>query len=793
MLVRPAISLAAFCFCVRFALAAGPAIDFNRDIRPIISDNCISCHGPDKEKRKANLRLDEQASSRGELKDGKHAVVPNHPDQSELIARITTQDEDDVMPPRKTNKKLTPAQIEKLRDWIAAGGNYAKPWSFVKPERPGLPQVKNREWALNPIDLFILARLEKEGITPSPEAGAITLLRRASLDVTGLPPAPREVEQFVQEVERPAKNGRVSVLASHLGLSAKARGDARPPTPARIDDSVWANVIDDLLASPHYGERWARHWLDLARYADSNGYSIDAPRTIWKYRDWVIDAFNRDLPFDEFTIEQIAGDLLPNATLDQKIATGFHRNTQINEEGGIDKEQFRVESIVDRVNTTGSAFLGLTLGCAQCHDHKFDPIAQREYYEMFAFFNNADEPDLALGTPEEAQNLKEARDRIKELEDQIREQEKDTARFTNELKQAHADLAHLRKTLPKVPSTMVMAERAEPRQSFIHIKGDFTRHGDPVTPGILKAVLPLEGRLAGTLGLPSERKLNRLDLAHWLVDCENPLTARVLVNRIWMRYFGRGLVETENDFGSQGSPPTHPELLDWLAVELMDHGWSQKHIHRLILNSATYRQSSNIRPELANIDANNYLLARQSRVRLDAEVIRDVGLSAAGLLSEKIGGPSVFPPQPDGVMTLGQNKREWKISDGADRYRRGLYTYFWRATPYPSLTVFDAPDALSACTRRIRSNTPLQSLTLLNDKAQFEFAEALAQRVMREENTTEARLERGFEYCVCRKPTPAETERLEQLLAACSGDPEAEAWTTVARVLLNLDETITRE
>jgi mono/diheme cytochrome c family protein len=771
MSFRAAILFAVFCLAVHPAWSASQAVDFNRDIRPIFSENCAACHGPDKEKRKANLRLDEETGSRAELKDGKHAVVPGHPEQSELIARVTTQDEDDVMPPRKTNKKLTAAQIEKLRAWIGGGGKYAKHWSFVKPERPALPAVQRRDWARNAIDLFILARLEQENIAPSPEADAVTLLRRASLDVIGLPPTMEEVDAFANPVARRSVPAR-----SRSRKANAAREDARPPG--------WERVIEDLLASPHYGERWGRHWLDLARYADSNGYSIDAPRSIWKYRDWVLDAFNRDMPFDEFTIEQIAGDLLPQADTGQKIATGFHRNTQINEEGGIDKEQFRIESIVDRVNTTGSAFLGLTLGCAQCHDHKFDPITQREYYEMFAFLNNQEEPNLALGTPEENAKLEEHRERIKELEDQVREQEKDSARFTNELKQATAEMAKLRKTSPKIPATMVMVERNEPRQTYIHIKGDFTRHGDPVAPGVLKTVLPLK---------TSGPKTNRLDLGRWLVDRENPLTARVLVNRIWMHYFGRGLVETENDFGSQGSPPTHPELLDWLAVELMDHGWSQKHIHRLILNSATYRQASNVRPDLAAIDANNYLLARQSRIRLDAEVVRDVGLSASGLLAEKIGGPSVFPPQPDGVMTLGQSKREWKESDGADRYRRGMYAFFWRATAHPSLTVFDAPDALSACTRRARSNTPLQSLTLLNDKAQFEFAQALAQRVLKEQPSAAARVESAFAYCVSRKPTAAETARVEKLLEACADESETEKWTTVARVLLNLDETITRE
>jgi hypothetical protein len=792
---RLVILAVALCFGARaVGGASAVAIDFNRDIRPILSDNCVSCHGPDKEKRKAGLRLDEEAGSRAELKSGNRAIVPGKLEESALVARITTTDEDDVMPPRKSNKKLTAAQIEKLKAWIAGGAKYAQHWAFVKPERPSLPDVKRKEWVRNPIDVFVLARLEKEGIAPSAEADARTLLRRASLDVTGLPPKVEEVERLVRKFVGDPSTLHPGGLKKASRTLGGALGERRPTS--------WEEVVEDLLASPHYGERWGRHWLDMARYADSNGYSIDAPRTIWKYRDWVIDAFNEDMPFDQFTIEQLAGDLLPNATAEQKIATGFHRNTQINEEGGIDKEQFRIESVVDRVNTTGSAWLGLTLGCAQCHDHKFDPITQKEYYEMFAFLNNQDEPNLALGTEEDSKKLEEHNAKIKELEDQIREQEKDLAQFTNAVKKATAQLAKLKKTTPKVTSTMVLAERKEPRESYIHIKGDFTRKGEVVGPGVLKAVLPLKvpeirpgtgtrDRDPKTLELPSV-KTSRLHLARWLVDRENPLTARVLVNRIWMHYFGRGLVETENDFGSQGTPPTHPELLDWLAVELMENGWSQKHIHRLILNSATYRQSSNARPDLMNVDANNYLLARQNRIRLDAEVVRDVGLAASGLFADKIGGPSVFPPQPEGVMNLGQSRREWKASEGADRYRRGMYTFFWRATPHPSLTVFDAPDALSACTRRARSNTPLQSLTLLNDRAQYEFAEALAQRLVGEEKSNEARIRRGFEYCLSRTPTEEEQARVEKLLAT-SGEPEKEAWTVVARVLLNLDETITRE
>jgi hypothetical protein len=751
MFIRQVIFAVLFFAVIATRAALPRVIDFNRDVRPILSDNCVACHGPDKDKRKKGLRLDiPDPSQSKELDDGKRAIVPKHPEQSELVSRVTTTDEDDVMPPRKTGKKLTPAQIQTLADWVAAGAPFAQHWSFVKPVRPAVPAVKAANWPRNPIDNFILARLEKDNIAPSPEADKITLLRRAWLDVVGLPPSPEDVKKFL---------------------------DSKTET--------WPAIIESLLQSPHYGERWGRHWLDLARYADSNGYSIDAPRSIWKYRDWVIDAYNRDMPFDEFTIEQLAGDLLPNATTEQKIATGFHRNTQINEEGGIDKEQFRIESILDRVNTTGSAFLGVTLGCAQCHDHKFDPISQRDYYEMFAFLNNADEPEMPIGaTGEAAGNYAETRSKIADLESKLDKLKEDTAKNTNEIKQTTAEIGKLRRSLPKVPTTMVMAERKEPRESYIFIKGDFTRHGERIGPGVLDALQPLK---------PTTPNTNRLDLARWIVDRDNPLTARVVVNRIWQKYFGRGIVETENDFGSQGALPTHPQLLDWLAVEFMDHGWSQKHIHRLILNSATYRQSSNIRQDLANIDANNYLLARQTRLRLDAEIVRDVALKSSGLLTEKVGGPSVYPPQPDGVMTLGQSKREWKPSQGADRYRRGMYTFFWRATAYPSLTVFDAPDALSACTRRPRSNTPLQSLTLLNDQAATEFAKALAARLLHDSTSDTQRIEEAFQLCLSRNPTEAESARLQKVLAAMNSEGPETAWFTVARVMLNLDETITRE
>ena len=584
-------------------------------------------------------------------------------------------------------------------------------------------------------------------------------------------------------------------------------------------------------------------------------------------------------------IEQIAGDLLPNATQDQIVATGFLRNSMLNEEGGIDPEQFRIESVLDRVNTTATAFLGLTVGCAQCHDHKFDPITQREYYQIFAFLNNQDEPNLEVASPEEMAKRDAYRAKTKDIEAELKqyadsiapiqaawegsltepqrsklrdevqtallllpehrnEEQKKTAfaafRDQDEgYKKLQKKLDRFKKDEPRITTTMVLTERAEPRESYVFIQGDFTRKGDPVVPAVLHILQPM----------PAKEKPTRLDLARWIADPQNPLTARVMVNRVWQQYFGRGLVETENDFGTQGTPPSHPELLDWLANEFMEPAaavrslngemvksaspsathltnhslnrltpqpWSLKHIHRFIVTSAAYRQSSRVRPELVTVDPNNKLLARQSRLRLDSEIIRDVCLSASGLLNPKIGGPSVHPPQPDGVMTLGQTKREWMASRGEDRYRRGMYTFFWRATPHPALMVFDSPDGMSACTRRPRSNTPLQALTLLNDEAFVEFAQALAARLLKEEAKSDGeRLERAVRLCLARKPAPHERQRLLDLLnkevAAFEKSPDEAAallpkqkdpsldhkqlaaWTTVSRVLLNLDETITRE
>jgi mono/diheme cytochrome c family protein len=817
-------------------VAAAEPVDYLRDVKPILAKNCYACHGA--AKQRSGLRLDTAAAL---LRGGNTgpAAVPGKSADSLLVKAVTGAADTKAMPPK--GPPLTPAEVARLRAWIDGGARApadeapqavataSKHWAFQPPQRPALPPIKDTGRARNPIDHFILARLDREGLAPSPEADRVTLIRRLSLDLIGLPPAPREVEDFVND-----------------------------PAP-----DAYERLVERLLASPHYGERAGRWWLDQARYADSNGYSIDAPRSLWPYRDWVIAALNADLPFDQFTVEQLAGDLLPNATQQQKVATGFHRNTPINEEGGIDVEQFRVESIIDRVNTTGSVWLGLTVGCCQCHDHKFDPISQREYYQLFAFLNNADEPALELGTPSELEQRKQARARIAAVQKQLKPLDPTTAagedrwerNLTTDLRRllpadiqailevpengrtvaqkeklseayrktdqsrhivaalgstsplaaaanAHVGLRRaeldgqltaLKKSAPPAVTTMVLQERQAPRTTHLLLGGDFTRHGAVVTPGVPAVLPPLQPVRAPSV---SEGSLNRLDLARWLVDPRNPLTARVTVNRLWQQHFGLGLVETDNDFGTQGTPPSHPELLDWLATEFVRQGWSVKAMHRLIVTSATYRQSSKARPDLMTVDARNRLLARQARLRLEAEFVRDAALSASGLLSHKVGGPSVFPPQPDGIYRFTQIDKHWMASVGPERYRRGMYTWFWRSAPHPSLTVFDAPDASTACTRRNRSNTPLQALTLLNDQGQYELARALAGRVLREGGgDDDARLRYAFRVCLARPPNEHERQRLGELLARCRAESASahEAWVTVARVLLNLDDFITRE
>jgi len=981
---------------------AEETIRFNRDVRPILSNNCFYCHGPDPKHREADLRLDLREGATADL-GGYAAIVPGDPKASQLLARVTSQDEDEAMPPPHSKKgRLTTEQVAVLRKWIEQGAKYEGHWAFQPIAAPVPPEVSDPAWRGHPIDRFILQRLAQEGIKPSPPADRATLIRRVSLDLTGLLPTPEETEAFVRDA----------------------------------DPAAYEKLVDRLLASPHYGERWGRHWLDQARYADSNGYTVDSDRAMWPYRDWVIDALNRDMPFNQFTIEQLAGDLLPNPTKSQLVATAFHRNTLINEEGGTDKEQFRHEAVVDRVNTTGAVWLGLTIGCAQCHTHKFDPIPHREYYELFAFFNQgtdvnnkgatvrvaegemfrqpADAPTPPGPDPVELARRRAAWEKkelarlsrsaapsvvwspakyveydtktgagFQRLDDNSllsdgRGSDNDTYRIVVQSPQRKVAAVRLRglthESLPKngpglasngnfvitavtlevdgeplpiatafadheqpgypargaidnnpktgwainvargstarmnadheavfvlekpvelagrslevklfhdlnenyligrfaidvaevapappvtvadqallaalrtasnkrnaaqaklietafepaeggtaasqakkvaAADVMVMKDLPKPRPTHIALRGDFLtpdRKTGPLQPGGLAAVGP---------PLPTKEGRTRLDLAGWLVDPQNPLTARVTVNRIWMHYFGRGLVETEEDFGTQGSPPTHPELLDWLAGELIRRGWSLKAMHRLIVTSNTYRQSSRFRPELMEKDPRNLLLARQERVRIEAEIVRDAALSASGLLTPAIGGPGVRPPQPAGVYAFTQRARGWQADKGPARYRRAMYTVFYRSAPYPLFTTFDAPDFQSVCTRRGRSNTPLQALTVANDEAFIELAQGLAARIVREvpADDAEARIRRGYLLCLCRQPSQQELEALRlfyerrkadfaQDAAAAKGLLSAElaksaipaettaALVCVSRAILNTDNFITRE
>jgi mono/diheme cytochrome c family protein len=770
--------------------AATGRVDFGRDVWPILNQNCVKCHSA--EKRKGGFSLADGESMLAGSNSGK-VVLAGKSAESRLIHVVAGADAETRMPPE--GPALTSAQVGILRRWIDDGAKWDSPavtagakaksthWPFQPIAVPPLPQVKNRTWARNGIDLFVLARLEKEGVAPSPEADRVTLIRRLSLDLIGLPPTPDEVRAFVDD---------------------RAAG-------------AYERLVERLLNSPHYGERWGRHWLDAARYADSDGYEKDTGRPwAWRYRDYVIHALNVDRPFDRFTIEQLAGDLLPGSTIEQKIATGFHRNTLTNKEGGVDAEEFRVAAVMDRVSTTGKVFLGLTVGCCQCHDHKFDPLTQREFYQLFAYFNSDREFDIDAPLPGESEKVKErlaahAKRRAelqKAVDDYAKGLTPDQAKTDAKLKQLRVAVTNHDKAAPTVAKAPTLAVGAA-RPTHIMIRGDFLRKGVEVTPGT-PAVL--------TAPAATPPAATRLDLAKWIVEPANPLTRRVLVNWVWQKYFGRGIVATAEDFGTQGEKPSHPELLDWLASRVLEQNWSLKALHRLIVNSATYRQSSKYRPELKDRDPLNVLLARQNRLRLEAEVVRDTALASSGLLHRAVGGPSVRPPQPAGVSELTYaGAAKWVESKGADRYRRGLYVWFQRTSPYPTLMTFDAPDSNVCTVRRERSNTPLQALTLLNDVVFVEAAQALAKRVQ-DEMPNEApsfRLDRMMEYAFGREPTDDERKKLLRLydefrsLAASSpaeaaklpGDHrparsrpnEAAAWVGVARTLLNLDEFVTRE
>jgi hypothetical protein len=990
-------------------------VDFAREVLPLFANSCFSCHGPNKQEAQFRLDVREIALKGGELGT---AIVPGDSAHSLLVLAIAGAKADLKMPKKGTS--LTAEQIGLVRAWIDQGAVWPESasvkladkknhWAFKAPVKPKPPELRKATWPKNPIDGFVLAKLNAEKLEPSPEADRRTLLRRVTLDLTGLPPTLKEIENFL--------------------------GDKTP--------GAYERVVERLLKSPHYGERWARHWLDLARYADTNGYEKDKPRSIWPYRDWVIRAFNDDMPFDEFAIEQLAGDLLPNPTVQQRVATGFLRNSMLNQEGGVEPEQFRVEALVDRVDTFGKAFAGLTFNCCQCHNHKYDPFSQKEYYQLYAFLNNDEEAFVEVPTPEqsttratilkavatledkaiasttnlserlsawearaaqaptnwttiEPQDWRNFATKFEKLEDgsllgggdlqlgglmqvwadapagkitafrldaltnanllsggpglvangsflvrefTVESYTTNTPSVTNKIKfrRALCDLeapgfavasaidgemnkggwtpavtpdqrnkSHyaifecaepvefppgtkleinvhekfdkdtglkchmigclrlstttepiatnavllppamrlplltgnlskeknrelfdifrhsdtnflaLNKEIteqwtnwPSPATSLALAPRATLRATHIFKRGDRLRPGEAVTPDVPEVLN----------AFPSHAPRNRLGLAQWLTDRKNPTTARVFVNRLWQAYFGQGLVTTPEDFGTRVDAPSHPQLLDWLACELMDSNWNIKHIHRLIVTSATYRQASKVTPELYERDQYNRLLARAPRLRVESEVVQDVALSVSGLLNSKIGGPSVYPPIPASVGDTVYGGFTWPESTGADRYRRGMYTFAKRSLPFPTLNTFDAPSGDTACPRRVRSNTPLQALTTLNEKTFVQAAQALAMRLMKEGGTnTPARIQFGFELCTGRKPDPTEVSKLsafwqkeydffeEHSAAAVKvalPDPaalpedlnfhKAAAWAMVSRAILNLDETFTRE
>ncbi|MDA0659684.1 MAG: DUF1553 domain-containing protein [Planctomycetota bacterium] len=833
-------------------------IDFSRDIRPILSDRCFRCHGPDAAERKADLRLDQRESATSLLPSGATAIVPGDRSASELVRRILSEDDAERMPPAEMKKPLTAEEKEKLARWITEGAEYRQHWSFLAARRPQPPPDPFSNWARNPIDHFVADQMHREGLQPTPEASRETLIRRLTLDLTGLPPTLTEIDAFLTDQS----------------------------------DQAYEHLVDRLLASPHYGERMALDWLDASRFADTNGYHLDNGRDMTRWRAWVIRAYNDNLPFDDFTVYQIAGDLLPFATLDQQVASGFNRNHMINFEGGAIPEEYLNAYIVDRVNTTGAVWLGLTIGCAQCHDHKYDPISQREFYQLYAYFNNVpeegldgrsgnSEPKLALPTseqtirqselnlqlsqasaektkleielgkqqpaweqeavaqlssqasptvPEEIRVIltKSESDRSDEeraqLADNFRRQDANWVALVARLDQINQDSNALQSS---IPTTMVMREMDTPRETHVLTRGKYDAHGEQVTAAVPASFHPF----------PSTAPSNRLGLARWLVSPDNPLTARVIVNRYWQTIFGLGLVKTAEDFGSQGESPSHPELLDWLACEFQQatlapvagsgrEAWNIKGLMRLIVTSSTYRQSAQAPPERYAHDPENRFLARGARYRLPAEFVRDQALSLSGLIKHNIGGPSVSPYQPGelwGELSSRQDSNNWTaqsftLSEGDDLYRRSMYTFWKRTSPPPQLSTFDAPDRETCVVRRGRTNTPLQALILMNDPTYVEASRKLAERTLTEApNDREARLSFAFRTVTGRQPQPAEFATLEKILAdqldyfhhnpasaedllhkngaSPTADHPAEllaAWSMVSSALLNLDEVVCR-
>ncbi len=752
---------------------AEPTIDFDRDVQPILATHCLHCHGPDAGSRKGDLRLDQEADALAP-RDGYRIIDRENPAASVLLKRLRHPDLEERMPPASEPNALTETNIATLEAWIAQGAPWAEHWAFVRPERPAVP-----ESASHPIDHFIRKRLAWEEIQPSPEANRVTLIRRASFTMTGLPPSIAAVDSFLADKE----------------------------------PGAYERVIDRLLDSPRYGEHMALEWLDAARYADSSGYQADWERHMWPWRDWVVAAYNANMPFDQFTVEQLAGDMLPEPTQAQLIATGFNRNHRINDEGGSLDAEFEVEYVVDRVDTTATVWLGLSAGCARCHDHKYDPISQREYYQLFAYFNRVPEkgidgrkgaakPFIEVPFQRVVDRLEGLRQDLAELEKQ-RPSDKDAI---NKLKEKIKKLEPMAKT-----PVQIMQEQVGRRPTYLLQRGDYR------TPDKSEEIHPaLPAMFEGSAK-------DRLALARWLVSDANPLTARVIVNRLWQRHFGTGLVASSEDFGTRGDRPSHPELLDWLATEFVRSGWDLKAVHKLILTSATFRQSSHFRPTLAAQDPHNRLLARGPRLRLSGAAIRDHALFVSGLLSDTMGGPPVKPYQPEGLwgeVSFGTGKTtiDFYVQDhGEDLYRRSLYTFWKRTVAPPMLSLFDGGSRAMCRVRSETTNTPMQALNLQNDTTFVEAARHLAERMLMQDGDDLAKIRHGWRLALVREPESRESQVLALSLAkyrtVYESDEEAAkallatgessrdktlapaehaAWTMIAQTILNLDETITQ-
>lgn len=791
-------------------------ISYNRDIRPLLSDRCFACHGPDEAKREANLRLDISTGDESpfQVRDGHQAIKAGDPTSSELWKRLTTEDESLRMPPHDSIKKpLTAEQSELVRRWITQGATYDDFWSFVPPKPQTLPRVEHSDWIAHPIDQFVLANLESKQLKPQPAADKRTLIRRVTLDLTGLPPTREAIHQFEQD-------------------------DA---------PDAYAKLVDRLLSTPQYGEHMARYWLDLVRFADTNGMHHDHYRELSQYRDWVIRAFNANMPYNEFATNQLAGDLLENATTDQQIASGYNRLHMVMDRGTNPPQESYTRNVVDQVSAFGTVFMGMTLECAVCHDHKYDPVKQKDFYQLFAFFNNIDgdpetpgrdqqPPILQLPTPEQASSLNGLDKQIASLKQEVEKLKESLKELTSsnksgktsgviadstnelqdQLKQKESELSRVataREELVRdIPIALVMKERADIRPAYMLIRGAYDQPGEEVSRNTPAFMPPLKSSI--------ELK-TRLDLARWVTDKQNPLTARVTVNRFWQQFFGVGLVKTSADFGAQGEYPSHPELLDNLATTFVDSSWDVKSLVRSIVMSKTYQQSSRVSPDEYRADAENRLLARGSRIRLDSEVIRDQILDISGLLNSAMYGKSVKPPQPADlwktVSMVSSSTYSFKEDTGDKIYRRSFYTFWKRAMPPPQMTIFDAPTRESCTSRRERTNTPVQALLLMNESQYFEAARHFAQQLLAESNQSDAdRLRIAFESITSHLPDATEQADLQRGLEgfrtiyredveaakALTSDltltndalrVDLAAFTMVVNSLFNLDAAKTRE